>query len=340
MVLGVALVLVAAACGGGDDDDGAQNSHTTGTVPGAHDDGVEVAAADRCDLGFNTAKYNETTEQVGHFHEDDAPHMGGHHEIDYTIEEWAAVFAGDGVLFTPEALADFAEANEQLNQAVTSGSLTTTLKPDPWVPMTDPEECTALAAELQRVRAAIAKYPTVADAVAAGYKPGSQAAPGQGAHYTRIDLIDLDTFDPEQPAQLMYAGSQPASALIGAAHLMTVSDGKEPEGLPGANDRWHLHASMCLNASGEAVGADLPEDACSSLGGTVEEGPGGGTWMLHTWLVPGCESDWGMFSNANPRFPVLAPDTPFKTGCNSGRTVADPLTLADPGSGPDLNATR
>lgn len=342
--LGVALVLVAAACGGGDDDGdagGPQNSHTTGTVAGGHDDGVVVDAADRCDLGFNTAEFNETTEQVGHFHEEDAPHMGGHHEIDYTIDEWAAVFAGDGVLFTPEGLADFARSNEQLNRAVTSGGLTTTLKPDPWVPMTDPEECTALATELQRVRAAIAKYPTVADAVAAGYAPGSQAAPGQGAHYTRLDYVGVDTIDPEKPAQLMYDGTKPDSALIGAAHLMLGSEpGKEPEGLPGPNDRWHLHASICKNAAGEAVGSDLTEEDCAGLGGTVEESPAGGVWMLHTWLVPGCESDWGLYSNANPRYPVLAPDTPFDAGCNSGRTVADPLSLADPGEGPDLNATR
>jgi hypothetical protein len=55
--------------------------------------------------------------------------------------------------------------------------------------------------------------------------------------------------------------------------------------------------------------------------------------------VPGCESDWGVFSEANPRLPILpgrvrpdaatAPPSPFDVGCNSGTTVTDPLGVDD-----------
>jgi hypothetical protein len=58
--------------------------------------------------------------------------------------------------------------------------------------------------------------------------------------------------------------------------------------------------------------------------------------MTHAWVVPGCESDWGMFSPANPALPVLGPDAPFASGCNSGKDVHDPLTLDHPGGGPTI----
>lgn len=336
------LLLVAAACGGGDDDaDSAQDGHTVGSVGDDHDDTVDVDAADRCDLGFNTAKYNEEAEQVGHFHEHDAPAMGGHHEIDYTIEEWSAVFAGEGFVFTPETLADFVETNPKLKAAVTGGGLTQTLSPDPWIPMTDPDECAAFAEQVRRTRDAIARYPTVADALAAGYKAGSQAAPGQGAHYTRTDWVGVGTMNPDQPAQLMFSGQNPDSPLIGMAHLVVMpeTDGVAPEGFPGDNDRWHLHQNLCQDDKGAAIGGDMTEAECAAIGGRFVDMVGEGLWMLHTWVVPGCESDWGLFSNANPRYPIIAPNSPFDPGCNSGRAISEPLLMADPGSGPDLNET-
>jgi hypothetical protein len=336
------MALIAAACGGGGDDGNAagdeHNGHTDDTV---HDDTVEVDPADRCDLGFNTAEFNATAKQVGHFHGEDAPHMGGHHEVTYTIEEWAAVFADGTMGFNPETLAKFVHDTPQLKEAVTGGGLTGgTLEPDPWIPMTDPAACTTFAEELRRTRDAIAKYPTVADALAAGFTAGSQAAPGQGAHYTRNDWISMGDFNPDQPAQLMYDGQEPDSTLIGMAHLVLKPEGDDqpPDGFTGDNDRWHLHENLCRDDNDAAIGGDMTEEECAAIGGHFFDMVGGGMWMLHTWVVPGCESDWGMFSNANPKFPVRPPFMPFKSGCNSGTTIDQPLQLDTPGTGPDLNA--
>jgi len=59
-------------------------------------------------------------------------------------------------------------------------------------------------------------------------------------------------------------------------------------------------------------------------------------WMVHAWVVPGCESDWGMFSGANPRLPYLPGGATLTSGCNSGRSTTDRLQLDDRGSGPRI----
>lgn len=352
MALLVGLVLlVAAACGGGGDDDTADkagenhNTHSSGSSSGsssgeAHDDSVSVDAADRCDLGFNTAAFNEDTQQVGHFHEETGTHMGGHHEVTYTIEEWAGVFADERMGFNQQTLTDFINRTPQLKEAVTGGGLTGgSLSPDPWIPMTDASECSAMADQLRATREAIAKYPTVADALAAGYSAGSQAAPGQGAHYTRTDWVGVGDMDPSKPAQLMYDGQEPDSTLLGMAHLVVMPEGVDgpPEGFVGDNDRWHLHENLCTDKTGAAIGGDMTPEQCAAIGGTFLDLIGSGTWMLHTWVVPGCESDWGIFSNANPKFPVRPPFMPFTPGCNTNTPITQPLQLDDPGPGPTID---
>jgi hypothetical protein len=60
--------------------------------------------------------------------------------------------------------------------------------------------------------------------------------------------------------------------------------------------------------------------------------------MSHVWITPGCESNWGVFSGANPALKVRGLDTtgPVPTGCGTGRTMADPLAFDDSGDGPSL----
>ena len=42
----------------------------------------------------------------------------------------------------------------------------------------------------------------------------------------------------------------------------------------------------------------LSEEECAQIGGVKQTGGAG--WMSHAWVVPGCESPWGVFSAASP----------------------------------------
>jgi hypothetical protein len=282
---------------------------------------ADRAPGGRCDLGVNTAAYNAVAppaELIEHH----AEH--GHDEVDFTVAEWAEVFTDPSLGVPAATVAANVEADPAKRESILGGQLTTTLDPDPWVPITDPGACEQLAAEVEQARAAAARLPTVADAVAAGYREGSQYAPGQGAHYTRVEAMD-GTFDPGEPELLMYTGKEPGDTIVGVSYYLIAPEGLPADdevGFTGPNDRWHRHATLCRDAQGVAV----PRSECAA--GRATETPDVGGWMTHAWVVPGCESDWGMFSGANPRVKVQPrPGAVLDRGCGSGRSVADPLAL-------------
>src|SRR5690606_3014506 len=107
---------------------------------GAHDGGAAAAVdpGDRCDMGFNTAAFNEASEPgTPHAHDD----TGG---VDFTIEEWADVFVDPDGPFPAAAVLAYLDDNPVLRDSILSGGLTHTLEPDPWNPMTDESECEKL----------------------------------------------------------------------------------------------------------------------------------------------------------------------------------------------------
>ena len=55
-----------------------------------------------------------------------------------------------------------------------------------------------------------------------------------------------------------------------------------------------------------------PEE-CAAAGGGKSTGDRG--WMNHVWIVPGCESPWGMFSAATP---LLEGDMGHNSGTDGG----------------------
>ena len=170
--------------------------------------------------------------------------------------------------------------------------------PSEWQEMTDPADQAALQRELQISGALIGRFPTAADAMAAGYMQVTPYVPGIGAHYLNVPLLTDDGFDPGHPEMLLYNGNAPTSKLIGLSYGVLGDDA--PEGFTGPNDMWHVHPSLCV-LGGMVVGPDsTPEDLCASIGarkGTGFEKP---MWMTHAWQVPGFESPWGLFSGENP----------------------------------------
>ena len=115
----------------------------------------------------------------------------------------------------------------------------------------DPATHAVLAAQLVEARTVAMKYPTVADATAAGYHlVGGGFGPGSGAHYIGGGGYSFN-FDPNHPLALIYDGINPTSQMVG---LMYYSMGAlPPDGFAGPNDHWHRHSGVCLGNGGDVL---------------------------------------------------------------------------------------
>ncbi|HTK16061.1 MAG TPA: hypothetical protein VL769_06685 [Acidimicrobiia bacterium] len=153
-----------------------------------------------------------------------------------------------------------------------------------------------LAQQLVAARAEAMRYPTVADATAAGYHlVGGGFGPGSGAHY--IGGYPAG-FDPSNPLALIYDGISPTSQMVG---LMYYSMGPTaPAGFAGPNDHWHRHSGVCLGNGADVLfppDSSVTEAQCAEAHGSYMAVTG---WMVHAWVVPGWESPRGVFSHENP----------------------------------------
>ena len=166
---------------------------------------------------------------------------------------------------------------------------------------------TALAADMVVARTAALKYPTVADARAAGMIQAGKFAPGAGAHfidYNNISDINANgSVDASRPASYIYDGINPTSRLVGIMYI-ALSNQAAPAGFPGPNDHWHLHQNLCVVYGGGSIKVpfapdrDVTRAQCAAV-------PGGQfmrrtVWMVHAWVVPGWESPKGVFAHSNP----------------------------------------
>ncbi len=314
----------AAGADGHSDAEAGGHSHGTETV-------AAVSDADRCDLGFNTASFNEAAVPgEPHFHDDTEG-------VDFTLDEWAEVFVDPDGGVPASVVADFIEERPGLREGILGGSLTHTLEPDPWNPLTDPDECAALADELTRAKAIAAAHPTVADAEAAGYVKVTSYLPGIAAHYIKFDNLS-DGFVLEEPEMLLYDGDGPDSRIVGLSYYIIKDGEDEPtDGFTGNNDHYHRHVGLCFRDGVVVGGSNTSQADCEAQGGNKADGSAG--WMSHVWIAPGCESDWGVFSGANPQLTVRTPgDTSaVPSGCGTGETMADSLAFDSGGEGPAID---
>lgn len=172
-----------------------------------------------------------------------------------------------------------------------------------------------LASELTESRGVAMRYPTAADAQAAGYRLAGGFAPGSGAHFVAISAAGLSSgggpVDPERVNSLIYDGTSPTSRIVG---LMYYAMGSSPEGFAGPNDHWHRHSNVCINYSATGIDVPFPADAdvteaqCTKAGGSLLKTTG---YMVHAWVVPGWESPLGVFSHDNPN--VRCADGTYQT---------------------------
>jgi hypothetical protein len=159
-----------------------------------------------------------------------------------------------------------------------------------------------LGAQLLEARTASEQFPTVADALAAGYTKVTGYVPLIGAHYIKWALMD-GTFDITQPEMLLYDGTDPTSSIVGLSYYM-FSD-TEPSPFVGPNDHWHQHIGLCIK-DGVVVGGEATTvEECTARGGTKANAGNG--WMIHAWVVPGWESPQGVFSPEHPGLTASLP---------------------------------
>jgi len=170
--------------------------------------------------------------------------------------------------------------------------------PYPQLPL-DETTRTQLEAQQAEARTVVAKYPTVGDALQAGYRLSTVYVPCIGAHYTNVGLVGH--FDPTAPSELLYDGTQPTSRIVGLSYLV-LTNGTAPDGFAGPNDRWHQHnlnGGLCINRAGVVIGAEQTTPTeCAARGGSKV--PLNNVWMLHDWVVPGFDCSWGVFAAECP----------------------------------------
>jgi hypothetical protein len=161
------------------------------------------------------------------------------------------------------------------------------------------DERVQLEQQMAQARAVIAKYPTVKDAEAGGYKKSTPYVPCIGAHYTNVGLVA--TFDPAAPSELLYDGTNPDSKIVGLSYLV-YHKGGPPEGFAGTNDHWHQHnanGGLCFGAGMVVIGGEeVTREDCAARGGEKRELTD--IWMAHAWVVPGFECSWGVFAGECP----------------------------------------
>lgn len=300
-------------------DDG--HGHTATVAPAA-----TVALEDRCDLGINPVAYwNETTTAgidivsgghgtaAGHDHAAALAELEGSPALDRLI---AMTTEPGGELKDARMVVELGKADDDVytewltwlpsytasaHTAVSTddnGGHGGHLGPQPWKAMTDQAECDQLEQELAQARDVALQYPTAADATAAGWFKVTGYVPGIAAHYMNFRYVD-GTFDIAKPEMLLYDGDGPEASIVGLSYyLIHQSDYEPTQGFTGPNDHFHRHIGLCVGAGGVIGDTTLTEEECAALGGRKQVGSGG--WMNHVWIVPGCESPWGMFSGASP----------------------------------------
>lgn len=165
------------------------------------------------------------------------------------------------------------------------------------------EDRVELSRQLALARDTALRYPTVADAEAAGLHRAGPFAPGLGAHYvdyangagSRDGVMTDDAIG--KPVAWIYDGTHPDSRVAGLFYGSSV---KDPPGFAGPNDTWHVHHDVCIKASATGIDAPLGADhdatkqQCDAVGGNLMKQT---QYLLHVWVVPGYESPEGVYAH-------------------------------------------
>ena len=292
------------------------------------------ADADRCDLGFNSKAYNDIVRQ-GKVND---PFYAGTRFRNIFMQPMTVqqMFAPGGFSLG-KATYGWIASEEMYNGRKKMGHLNHSLV-DPWNGMTDPVQCNKLKKLLQDTRAYAAKYPKLKDAFADGFEFITPWFAGAGAHIGKWEDYD-DKIVPGHPEVLIYDGNSPESNVVGAMYSV-MSDTEPTSMTPGGNDVWHQHKGLCWTSDKKQLervglqpgtkvvigGEAATKTWCKDIWkGQVEEMAS--LWMMHMWLVPGCASNYGVFSHDLQYLTFRNyMNTKPKPGCGTGLLPSAPLS--------------
>jgi plastocyanin len=191
------------------------------------------------------------------------------------------------------------------------------------------EELARLVQQLDTVSAALAKFKSIHDACAAGFRPNTGQANNMGIHMGYKGEHHggaMEPFDPSRPNTLLFAkkGGELLTRdeqgrcegdrwvgpddyqIVGAVFKLPATP-EHPEGFAGPFDNWHVHFNACANPLHQNDGRlQGSRTRCEADGGTfVEEAD---HWMIHAYVVPEFDNPAGVFAMFNPKIWPLAPE--------------------------------
>lgn len=176
----------------------------------------------------------------------------------------------------------------------------------------DPATQKELDRQLDITRDVAKQFPTMQDALDAGYERVGPYVPGLGTHlinlkggaaYFNADGV-VDDEDLRHPLSIMYANEATDAEITGFMYYAATPT--EPAGFPGRNDGWHFHENLCGVAGPN--GLDFPfgpdfgatKAQCDGVHGNLIDSQ----WMVHVWTVPGYDdmaAYGGVFAEMNPQ---------------------------------------
>ena len=158
----------------------------------------------------------------------------------------------------------------------------------PSFPDLDSATCRQVSAQFDVARTAAYRYPSAADAKAAGATEHAYAA-GTGARFV---LSAPGAFRPTGPDTLLYTGTADSSQLAGIE--WNVPSSSAPEGFAGDHDTW--------TESSEGV------------------------WTLRVWIIRPFERQDNVFASSHPCLPANGPVFGLKAACYT-TTHPEPLRI-------------
>ena len=155
------------------------------------------------------------------------------------------------------------------------------------------DEQRTLDAQWEAAVAAVPSLDTIEEVEAAGYVLASGHSDGAGVHYVKWSIVDRP-FDPVEPSMLLFDELVRGEPMELIAFSYWVSSDERPEGFVGEDDSWHRHLGVCF-VNGYIKDENVVREQCP--GDWVN---GMDLWMLHAWVVPGLENEYGRFHTVNP----------------------------------------
>lgn len=151
-------------------------------------------------------------------------------------DEVAAVMAADGIdrlVFVRSVTDPLREVSPDSLPGLSAGRAR-----EPASPLDQP----GVAAFLDSLRTAGARFQSVDDAIAAGYRKLGPAFPGMGEHWIHPGRVVSGRVDPTAPSVLAFATIGGERRLIAAAFTVPLAPGERPPTYPAGAGVWHDHA--------------------------------------------------------------------------------------------------